>query len=173
MKDKKIKKLTVSALLCAFACVATMLIRIPTPTKGYVNLGDCIVNVSGWLLGPVYGAAAGGIGSGLADLFAGYTVYAPVTLIIKGAMAVVAFYVFKALSAKLGSSLAARIISAIAAEIVMILGYFAFESIFYGSVAVGATGLLGNVAQVIMGAASSVAIYEIIIKRIPRLESSK
>ena len=55
----------------------------------------------------------------------------------------------------------------------MILGYFAFESIFYGSVAVGATGLLGNVAQGIMGAASSVAIYEIIIKRIPRLESSK
>lgn len=88
-------------------------------------------------------------------------------------MAVVAFYVFKALSAKFGSSLAARIISAIAAEIVMILGYFAFESIFYGSVAVGATGLLGNVAQGIMGAASSVAIYEIIIKRIPRLESSK
>ena len=68
MKDKKIKKLTVSALLCAFACVATMLIRIPTPTKGYVNLGDCIVNVSGWLLGPVYGAAAGGIGSGSPDL---------------------------------------------------------------------------------------------------------
>ncbi len=169
MNDKKIKRLTVSALLCAFTCIATMLIRIPTPTKGYVNLGDCIVNISGWLLGPAYGAAAGGVGSALADLFAGYTIYAPVTLVIKGAMAAAAFYVYSVLSRKLRGSLAARITAAVAAEVIMILGYFVFESVFYGSVATGALGLAGNLAQGIMGAVSSVAIYEIVIKRIPKI----
>lgn len=169
MKDQKIRKLTISALMCAFACVATMLIHIPTPTKGYVNLGDCIVNISGWLLGGTYGAAAAGIGSALSDLFLGYTVYVPATLVIKALMAVAAFYVFKTLSAKLKGTLSARIISAVVAECIMILGYFAFESVIYGSVATGLTGVAGNLAQGIMGAASSVAVYEIVLKRIPML----
>ena len=40
MNDKKIRKLVVSALMAALVCVATMVVRIPTPTNGYVNLGD-------------------------------------------------------------------------------------------------------------------------------------
>lgn len=91
MNSKKIKTMTLAALLAAFACVATMLIQVPTPTKGYVNLGDCIVNISAWLLGPVYGAAAAGIGSAMADVISGYIVYAPATLIIKGLMAAAHF----------------------------------------------------------------------------------
>lgn len=55
--------------------------------NGFVNLGDCFVLLSGWLLGPWWGGAAGGIGSMLADLLLGYGHYAPGTLIIKGLMA--------------------------------------------------------------------------------------
>ena len=100
MNSKKIKTMTLAALLAAFACVATMLIQVPTPTKGYVNLGDCIVNISAWLLGPVYGAAAAGIGSAMADVISGYIVYAPATLIIKGLMAAASFFVYRAVSKK-------------------------------------------------------------------------
>lgn len=90
MNDKKIRKLVLAALLAALVCVATMVVQIPSPMQGYVNLGDCFVLLSGWLLGPWYGFAAGGIGSMLADIFLGYAHYAPGTLVIKGVMALVA-----------------------------------------------------------------------------------
>ena len=41
MNDKKIRKLVLAALLAALVCVATMVVQIPSPMQGYVNLGDC------------------------------------------------------------------------------------------------------------------------------------
>ena len=34
----KTKKIVMAALLAALACVATMIIKIPSPLKGYLNL---------------------------------------------------------------------------------------------------------------------------------------
>ena len=61
----KAQKIALASMLAALCCVATMIIKIPSPLKGYLNLGDCIVLLSGWLLSPAYGFAAAGIG--LAD----------------------------------------------------------------------------------------------------------
>ena len=48
------KKLVLSALFAALACVATMSIRIPTPgTGGYIHPGDAIVILCGVFLDPV------------------------------------------------------------------------------------------------------------------------
>lgn len=127
----KTKKLVIAALMAALTCVATMIIKIPTPLKGYLNLGDCIVLTAGWILSPVYGFLAAGLGSALADIFSGYVIYAPATFIIKGLMALVAFYGAKPLQKKLGN-LPSLIITGIAAEIIMILGYFIFEGFLYG-----------------------------------------
>lgn len=52
--------------------------------KGYVNIGDTVVLLSGVLFGPLTGLAAGGLGSALADLLLGYGFWAPWTLLIKG-----------------------------------------------------------------------------------------
>ena len=68
----------------------TLVIQVPSPMNGYVNLGDCGVLLSAWILGPWYGGAAAGIGSMLADIFSGYAHYAPGTLAIKLSMAVLA-----------------------------------------------------------------------------------
>ena len=47
------KKLVLSALFAALACVATMSIRIPTPgTGGYIHPGDAIVILCGVFLDP-------------------------------------------------------------------------------------------------------------------------
>ena len=97
MNDKKIRKLVLAALLAALVCVATMVVQIPSPMQGYVNLGDCFVLLSGWLLGPWYGGAAAGIGSMLTDLLSGYGYYAPGTFVIKGLDALVAALIFKAM----------------------------------------------------------------------------
>ena len=129
----KLKRLVMAAVLAALSCVATMVIKIPSPLHGYINLGDCVVLAAGWLLSPAYGFLAAGIGSALADVFSGYALYAPATFIIKGLMALVAFYGFKLIGKKF-SDLPSRIISGIVAEAVMVLGYLLFESVLYGFV---------------------------------------
>lgn len=126
-------KIVMASLLSALVCVATMLIKIPSPLKGYLNLGDGIVLLCGWLLSPVYGFLAAGIGSGLADLFAGYAVYVPATFVIKGLMAVLACCSLRWLRKHMGS-VAAMVLAGILAEIVMVLGYYVFEGVLYGFV---------------------------------------
>ena len=134
MKEKNAtRKIVIAALLAALTCVATMIIKIPSPLKGYLNLGDCVVLFAGWMLNPIYGFLAAGLGSALADLFSGYGLYAPATFVIKGSMALVAYYVFKLLHKRIGN-LPSRIIAGIAAEAIMILGYFLFEGFIYGFV---------------------------------------
>ena len=154
MKNRNaVQKIVISALLASLTCVFTMIIKIPSPLKGYVNLGDCIVLLAGWTLSPLYGFLSAGIGSALADLFSGYVVYAPATFVIKGLMALVAYYGFKLLHRKLGN-LSSRIITGIAAESVMILGYFVFEGFLYGFgpsvVNIPANGVQG-IAGLILG----------------------
>ena len=124
-------RIVMAALLAALVCVATMLIKVPSPLKGYLNLGDGIVLFCGWLLSPVYGFLAAGIGSALADLFAGYAIYVPATFVIKGLMAVVAYYGVRLLTKRIGN-LPASVLAGIVTEIVMVLGYYIFEGFLYG-----------------------------------------
>ena len=154
--NTRVKKFVMAALLAALTCVATMIIKIPSPLKGYLNLGDCIVLTAGWILSPVYGFVAAGLGSALADVFSGYVIYAPATFVIKGLMALIAFYGYKLLHKKI-PSLPARIISGVFAEIIMILGYFVFEGILYGFVpslvnipANGVQGIAGLIIGVVL-----------------------
>ena len=129
--QSKTQKLVLAALVAALTCVATMIVKIPSPMKGYVNLGDCIVLVAGWILSPWYAFLAAGLGSALADLFSGYVIYAPATFFIKGVMALVAWGLFFVLK-KLVGSFPARLIGALSAEIWMVFGYFLFEGFLYG-----------------------------------------
>ena len=127
----KIKKIVFAALMAALVCVATMIIKIPSPLKGYLNLGDGIVLLAGWLLTPGYGFLAAGLGSALADLLSAYVTYVPATFIVKGLMAPIAFVCFKLLSKKIGK-LPAYLIGGGLAETVMVMGYFVFEGFLYG-----------------------------------------
>lgn len=132
MNEKnKTKKIVLAAMLAAITCVATMIIKIPSPLKGYLNLGDCVVLLAGWLLSPGYGFLAAGVGSALADIFLGYVIYAPATFVIKGLMALIAYSVYQMLHKKI-NNVVSRIISGILAEATMVLGYFVFEGVLYG-----------------------------------------
>ena len=147
MSDKKIRKLVISALMAALVCVATMVVRIPTPTNGYVNLGDCVVLLRGWLLGPWWGGAAAGIGSMLTDLFAGYTSFAPGTFLIKGLMAVMAYFLYIAMK----KSSAGAIVSGVAAELWMAGGYFVYEALALQYGIGAAVGIPSNLVQGAVG----------------------
>ena len=108
MTDMKLRKLVLAALFAALCTVMTMVIQVPSPMQGYVNLGDCAVLLSAWVLGPWYGGAAAGLGSMLADLLS-YPHYAPGTLVIKFTMAVAAAYIFEAMRERSGKLAALRL----------------------------------------------------------------
>lgn len=129
--NKKTRILVAAALLAALTCVATMVVKIPSPLKGYVNLGDCMVLLSGFILPPGFSFLAAGLGSALADVFSGYFVYAPATFAIKGLMAVCAYFLYKTLAKKI-NDLVAAIIAGVAAEVIMVAGYYIFEGFMYG-----------------------------------------
>jgi len=150
-------KLTTTAAMMALTCVLTLAVRIPTPTKGYLNLGDCTVLFGGWLLGPVYGPIAGGVGSALADLLAGFPIYVPGTLFIKSAMAflisLVPYFFHKKETKHPGLCLVS---ASIVAEAFMVAGYWLYEAVVIGEGFTAAfAGVSGNVAQGIVGAAGA------------------
>lgn len=143
--------------MIALTCVLTMVVRIPTPTKGYLNLGDCAVLLSGWLLGPLYGSIAGGVGSALADLLSGYPVYAPGTLIIKAAMALIGS-LFSALFRRKEKARPRTgcFVGAVVAELFMTAGYYFYEAVMIGEgFAAAFAGVLGNAVQGLVGAAGA------------------
>lgn len=147
------QRIVIAALLAALACLATMIIKIPSPLNGYLNLGDCVVLLIGWMLPPRYGFLAAGLGTALADLFSGYAVYAPATFVIKGLMALTAYGVFKMMQQKLGTG-SSRLVSAVLAELLMMLGYYLFEGCIYGlgaaAVNIPANGVQGT-AGIVFG----------------------
>ena len=156
----KIKNLAIAALMAALACVATMIIKIPSPMKGYLNLGDCVVLLSGWILSPGYGFLAAGLGSALADVFSGYATYAPATFIIKGAMALIAFACAKLMTKKIGV-FPSQLIGGVLAEIAMVLGYFVFEGFLYGF-APSAVNIPANAAQGVAGIIIGILLIKIL-----------
>ena len=162
MKHQKLYHLVLAALFAALTYVATNIIHVPIPaTDGVVLLGA-------FLLGPVYGAAAGGIGSALADILSGYAVFAPGTFVIKALIAVIAAAILKALGSK---TKAAPIVASIAGEAWMLLGYFLYESIFlgYGLAAAGSIG--GNAIQAVAGVILAAALYAVLSK-VPQIKKA-
>lgn len=149
----KIRKLAYMGVLAALIFVGTM-IHVPTAI-GHVNLGDMVILVSSYLLGPVASIPAA-IGSAAADIIAGYVPYALPTFLIKGVMGLVAGLIMKRNSEN-KVRLPRRIIAGIVAEIIMVAGYFAFESLpFMYGVAAAIGSVIPNLIQA--GAALILAI---------------
>ncbi len=155
MAKQQTRKMVTTALFIALCCVATMVIQIPSPTQGYKNLGDCMVLLSGWLLGPWFGMAAAGVGSAMADLLLSCPHYVPGTLVIKGCMGLIA-----ALLVKNGSTLTRRVLGGVAAEALMVAGYFGYSSLILGKGLAAAASIPGNLVQGAIGLAAALALYE-------------
>ena len=50
--NQKLRNLVYTAMLMALCCVATLVIKIPTVTGGYLNAGDIVVVLAALLAGP-------------------------------------------------------------------------------------------------------------------------
>ena len=163
--NQKLRNLVYTAMLMALCCVATLVIKIPTVTGGYLNAGDIVVVLAALLAGPLYGGVAAGFGSGLADVISGYMSYAPGTLVVKGCAAVVAALIFRACRKK---SFGFALLSAICGEIIMVLGYFVFEDFILGYGAAAAAEIPGNAAQAAVGIVGGLALY-FALSKVPQI----
>ena len=167
MKHISTFKIVLTALFAALICVATMLVQIPIPaTGGYANLGDGIILICACLMHPLYAVIAAGLGSMLADIFAGYAAYAPATLVIKAGVAAIAALIFRRFAGKrsLRAALPGIIVAGILAETFMVLGYFFYEAVLLGYGAAAAGGIAGNIAQGVVGVAVACVVTPVLMR---------
>ncbi len=179
--EKNTKKLVIAALMAAFTCVATMIIKLPTPTFGYVHLGDGLVLLCGIVLGPLIGALSAGTGSMFADLFSGYLSFAPATFLIKALTAGAAGFLFHTLQTRTKSSARARNVclaaSGLIGEAIMVIGYFLYEAgmaafasggftqaAIYAGIVSSAAGIPFNIVQGVTGIAIALVLLPVLLK---------
>lgn len=180
MTNQSIKRLVVAALLAAMTCIATMIIKIPTPTFGYIHLGDGFVLLCGIILGPLPGALAAGVGSMFSDIFSGYASFAPATLIIKALTAGIAGLLFRFVNHRKSTAtgrMGAVIAGGLIGEAVMVTGYFAYEAglaaitsgafnhaALASGLAASAAGIPFNIVQGVVGIVLSTLLLPVLLK---------
>jgi uncharacterized membrane protein len=87
MRDEKILKLTLAAMLAALAFICFTYLRIEIPMgggmTGKIYIGAAFILLSGFLLGGRWGGLTGAIGLSLGDVLVGYATSAPPTFLAK------------------------------------------------------------------------------------------
>src|ERR687884_260801 len=89
IETSKTRAIVINALFIALTFVATMFINVRLPIMGnggLIHLGNVPLFIAALVYGKKTGALAGAFGMGLFDLISGWTVWAPFTFIIVGAM---------------------------------------------------------------------------------------
>lgn len=151
LSPRIILNLSLIGVFSALICLLTMVISIPIPaTQGFINIGDAGVMICGLLFGPIIGGFSGGIGSSLADIFLGFTIYAPGTLIIKGLEGFIVGFI--ANPNKYYKKINYRdILAVIAGGLLMVYGYFLYELFVYGLPAAVYELILNGIIQFGLG----------------------
>ena len=120
------------------------------------TLANILCCMSGLILGPVGGLAAG-LGSAIYDLtFPAYAAECWITFINKGAMGLVAGLIYQAMGHKRGG----LILSGIPSELIMVFGYFAFEAALMGQGLGAAVGIPANFVQAAFGLVAATLLTE-------------
>ena len=150
------------AIMTAVTTVLTMFVKIPTPTRGYLNLSDTMIYFASYAFGPWVGGIIGGLGPALSDLIGGYPQWAIFTFIIDGVQALIVGLLlkeFKPLNV-IGVS--------VLAGVWKVFGYFIAGGILSGwGPALGEVA--GNSFQMIVGLIVGLALFSAVRKAYPPL----
>lgn len=154
----QIKSLAITAvcLVLVYVFTAVVNIRLPfAPNGGLIHLGNVPLFVAAILFGKRTGMIAGGLGMALFDLFSGWTLWAPFTLVIVGCMG---FVVGKVTEHK--KNFLHYLLALVLACAIKIGGYYLAEAIIYGNWIVPATSIPGNLIQVGVAAIITLVVIE-------------
>ncbi|MGY5859493.1 MAG: ECF transporter S component [Candidatus Thorarchaeota archaeon] len=139
------------AIMTSLATMVTLVLYVPYPvTNGYFNLGDTIVMLGGFILGPIGGFIVGGVGSALADMIVA-PIYAPITLVVKGFEGMAVGY-FSSKTLKTIRLSKWDISGVLVGSVIMLVGYLIGEILLWGFGAAFAELVVVNLAQVTAGA---------------------
>jgi uncharacterized membrane protein len=164
-------KLTLATVFAALVFIVTSQIPpIPIPaTSGYFNVGETIIYVAALLFGSAVGALSGGIGAMLADIYLGFGVFAPGTLVIKGIEGAIVGFLNLRLRYITNRTLRA-VVSIIAGGLEMVTGYFLYEQLVLGS-ALAFAEVPFNIVQMLVGLAIAVPIMHAVQRVFPQLKN--
>ncbi|MGD8624663.1 MAG: ECF transporter S component [Anaerolineae bacterium] len=153
--------LAATAVMTAIVYVLTRVIQVPTPVLGYIHLGDVGVFFSAFAFGPWVGAAAGGLGTALADWTSPYAQWGIFSLVIHGVQGWAAGWLVSKLAGVKGIVLAA-----VVGCVIVVVGY-----LLAGTILVGLGEALAevplNIVQVVTGAVVSIPLFAAIRQAYP------
>ena len=147
--------IVIIGLMAAIITVSTMIISIPLPIGGYIHLGDSMVILGALLLGRRRGVIAAAIGMAVADILVGWAIYAGASAIIKGLMA----YVIASIVNEDKDNMIKLVGASIVGGVIMIGGYFIFESLLYQDVIYASASIVPNLIQATGGIIIALALY--------------
>jgi energy-coupling factor transport system substrate-specific component len=164
MKGQTVRKIALVTVMAAVTCALTLVVKVPVPaTGGYIHLGDVAANFAALAFGPWLGFLIAGGGMAIADLVAGYSIYAPGTLVVHGLQAVVVAYLGRNRKPWM------MFLAAIAGGVVVVAGYFLYQSLILQMGPVTAAKELPfNVIQALSGLVG-VPVYLLVARAYPPL----
>ena len=155
-----------TAMMTAMVMIATTFFKIPN-AMGYIHLGDGFVLLAAIILPKKYACFAGGVGAGLADIYGGYAVWAPWTLVIKIVMVLIVqlFFDFLMKRASNGRHIAkiagipfAELLAYVLAVLWTVSGYYVAQGFISGNWAAPIADVPGNVLQASVGAVITILV---------------
>lgn len=155
-----------TAMMTAMVMIATAFFKIPN-AMGYIHLGDGFVLLAAIILPKKYACFAGGVGAGLADIYGGYAVWAPWTLVIKIVMVLIVqlFFDFLTKRASNGKHIAkiagipfAEFFAYVLAVLWTVSGYYVAQGFISGNWAAPVADVPGNVLQAAVGSIIAILV---------------
>jgi len=164
-------RLTIAAVFAALVFVVTSQIPpIPIPTtSGYFNVGETTIYIAALVFGPLVGVLAGGIGSALSDIYLGYALFAPGTLVIKGAEGLIVGFLNVHLRRYIKNLSMCATISVLVGGLEMVTGYFLYEQFIVGYAAFAEVPF--NIVQMLIGLIVAVPVMHAVFRVVPQLKS--
>lgn len=155
-----------TAMMTAMVMIATTFFKIPN-AMGYIHLGDGFVLLAAIILPKKYACFAGGVGAGLADIYGGYAVWAPWTLVIKIVMVLIVqlFFDFLMKRASNGKHIAkiagipfAEFFAYVLAVLWTVSGYYIAQGFISGNWIAPVADVPGNILQASVGAVIAILV---------------
>lgn len=160
--------LILTSLLVSLVFVATLLLNIKLPIAangGLIHLGTAMLFIVSILFGPKKGAVAGAVGMGLFDLFGGWIMWAPITIITRGIQGYIVGKIAWS-NGRRGTSFAYNLLAMLVSVPITVAGYYIGESILYQSLIIPLVSIPGDLVQCAVGIAVAIPVCAM-LKKVP------
>jgi uncharacterized membrane protein len=156
--------ITIAAIMIAVTAVFTWLVRVPIhATQGYFNFSDVAVYFAAFAFGPILGTIAGGVGTAIADLLAGFPQWALLTFLAHGSQGLVAGWLGR------GKKLPGLIVAWIAGALCMAGIYLLGEGLILTGWGPALAELPFNLLQNLVGGVVGIRLFYAVRKAYPSL----